>query len=116
MIGTLKVKCFAVFYFSVYAGVELQPSPAVSFRTTGGILDFYVFSGPTSDNVVQQYTELIGRPFMPPYWALGFHLCRWGYEGADGMKKVIQRMRDAKMPYVSVAKYNIWVQLFASFY
>ena len=39
---------------------------------------------------------------MPPYWALGFHLCRWGYGGTDGMKAVINRMREAKMPYVSV--------------
>lgn len=79
----------------------MQPTPAVTYRTTGGVLDFYVFTGPTPDNVVQQYTELIGRPFMPPYWALGFHLCRWGYGGTDGMKKVIKRMRDAQMPYVS---------------
>lgn len=80
-------------------GVELQPTPAVTFRSTGGILDFYVFSGPTSDSVVQQYTELVGRPFMPPFWSLGFHLCRWGYGGVDGMKKVISRMRSARMPY-----------------
>lgn len=79
--------------------VEVQPAPSLTYRTTGGVLDFYVFTGPTPDNVVQQYTELIGRPFMPPYWALGFHLCRWGYNGIDGMKAVINRMRDAKMPY-----------------
>lgn len=79
--------------------VEVQPTPALTYRTTGGVLDFYVFAGPTPDNVVQQYTELVGRPFMPPYWALGFHLCRWGYGGVDGMKKVIKRMRDAKMPF-----------------
>ncbi|XP_053392914.1 lysosomal alpha-glucosidase-like isoform X2 [Mercenaria mercenaria] len=79
--------------------VEVQPAPALTYRTTGGVLDFFVFTGPTPDNVVQQYTELIGRPFMPPYWALGFHLCRWKYGGIDGMKKVIKRMRDAKMPF-----------------
>ena len=84
-----------------FTGVELQPTPAISFRTTGGILDFYLFTGPTSESVVQQYTELIGRPFMPPYWALGFHLCRWGYGGISGMQQVINRMRNANMPYVS---------------
>ena len=29
--------------------------------------------------VVSQYTEAVGRYYVPPYWALGFHLCRWGY-------------------------------------
>ncbi|WAQ96934.1 LYAG-like protein [Mya arenaria] len=79
--------------------VEVTPEPSVIYRTTGGILDFYIFTGPSPDNVVQQYTQLIGRPFMPPYWALGFHLCRWGYGGTAGLKTVIKRMRDANMPY-----------------
>ena len=84
----------------VFVEVELQPSPAATFRTIGGVLDFYIFTGPTPENVVQQYTELVGRPFMPPYWALGFHLCRWGYGGTSGLKQVINRMRNARMPYV----------------
>ncbi|KAL4238020.1 hypothetical protein ACF0H5_002731 [Mactra antiquata] len=80
--------------------VELQPAPSLTYRTTGGVLDFYVFTGPTPDEVIQQYTALIGRPFMPPYWALGFHLCRWGFNGgSSGMKEVINRMRAANMPY-----------------
>ncbi|XP_006813688.1 lysosomal alpha-glucosidase-like [Saccoglossus kowalevskii] len=35
---------------------------------------------------------------MPPYWGLGFHLCRWGYETVDGTRKVTDRMRNAKIP------------------
>ncbi|KAL5018863.1 hypothetical protein ScPMuIL_004585 [Solemya velum] len=77
---------------------DLQAYPAITYRTIGGILDFYVFSGPTPDTVIEQYTDVIGKPFMPPYWALGFHLCRWGWGGANGMKKVIERNRNAKMP------------------
>jgi len=38
---------------------------------------------------------------MPPYWGLGYHLCRWGYESTDNMKKVIKRMRELGFPYVS---------------
>ena len=87
-------------YLLFISEVEIQPSPALAYRTIGGILDFYIFTGPTSDKVVQQYTELIGRPFMPPLWSLGFHLCRWDYGGTAGLKKVIQRMRSANMPFV----------------
>ncbi|GAB1603755.1 lysosomal alpha-glucosidase-like [Argonauta hians] len=79
--------------------IDFQPEPSLTYRTIGGILDFYVFLGPTPNSVVQQYTELIGRPFMPPYWSLGFHLCRWGYNDSATMKKVIKRNRDAKIPY-----------------
>ena len=82
--------------------IEIQEAPALTYRTTGGILDFYVFTGPSPDSVVEQYTGLIGRSFMPPYWALGFHLCRYGYGSSEEVKKVIKRMRDAKFPYVSL--------------
>ncbi|KAK8784613.1 hypothetical protein V5799_009024, partial [Amblyomma americanum] len=37
--------------------VQLQSTPAVTFRTTGGVLDFYFFLGPTPEDVVMQYTE-----------------------------------------------------------
>lgn len=27
---------------------------------------------------------------MPPFWSLGFHLCRYGYESIENLRKVIQ--------------------------
>ncbi|XP_064607330.1 maltase-glucoamylase-like [Liolophura sinensis] len=77
----------------------LHPLPSLTYRTTGGILDFYFFMGPEPETVVQQYTEVVGRPLMPPYWALGFQLSRWGYNTVDNMKAAHDRMVAAKIPY-----------------
>jgi alpha-glucosidase (family GH31 glycosyl hydrolase) len=39
--------------------------------------DFSVFAGPTPADVMKQYTSIEGmRPFLPPPWALGLHICR----------------------------------------
>ncbi|XP_066442877.1 lysosomal alpha-glucosidase-like [Eleutherodactylus coqui] len=78
--------------------VILQPAPALSWRTTGGILDFYVFLGPEPKTVIKQYQDVVGYPFMPPYWGLGFHLCRWGYTSSTLTREAVKKMRDAKMP------------------
>ncbi|XP_031425272.1 lysosomal alpha-glucosidase isoform X2 [Clupea harengus] len=78
--------------------VLLQPMPALTWVSVGGILDFYIFLGPDPQSVVRQYQEVIGYPMMPPYWALGFHLCRWGYRSTNETRSIAKRMREAKFP------------------
>ncbi|KAM3922290.1 lysosomal alpha-glucosidase-like [Leptodactylus fuscus] len=78
--------------------IILQPDPALTWRTIGGILDFYIFLGPEPKTVVKQYQEVVGNPFMPPYWGLGFHLCRWGYTSSKMTREAVKKMRDIKIP------------------
>ncbi|GAM28047.1 hypothetical protein SAMD00019534_112230 [Acytostelium subglobosum LB1] len=52
---------------------------SLTYKVVGGILDFFIFVGPTPAAVVQQYSQVIGTPYMPSYWSLGWHQCRWGY-------------------------------------
>ncbi|XP_058699890.1 sucrase-isomaltase, intestinal [Poecile atricapillus] len=79
--------------------VTFQPTPALTYRTIGGILDFYMVLGPTPELVVQEYTELIGRPVMPPYWSLGFQLCRYGYANDAEVAQLVEEMKAARIPY-----------------
>ncbi|NXV42975.1 MGA protein, partial [Uria aalge] len=79
--------------------VTVQPTPALTYRTTGGILDFYMVLGPTPELVVQEYTALIGRPVMPPYWSLGFQLCRYGYRNDSEITQLVEDMKRARIPH-----------------
>ncbi|NWH25903.1 MGA protein, partial [Grus americana] len=78
--------------------VTFQPTPALTYRTIGGILDFYMVLGPTPELVVQEYTALIGRPVMPPYWSLGFQLCRYGYRNDSEIAQLVEDMQKANIP------------------
>nr|XP_005999031.1 PREDICTED: lysosomal alpha-glucosidase-like [Latimeria chalumnae] len=78
--------------------VALQPAPALTWRTIGGILDFYIFMGPDPSSVISQYLEVIGFPMMPPAWGLGFHLCRWGYGSSNATWHIVKTMRNYGIP------------------
>ena len=43
----------------------------LQFRIIGGVVDMYFLAGPTPNAVNDQLTQIIGRPVMPPYWAMG---------------------------------------------
>uniref|UniRef100_A0A087Y481 alpha-glucosidase n=1 Tax=Poecilia formosa TaxID=48698 RepID=A0A087Y481_POEFO len=79
--------------------VTFQPTPALTYRTIGGILDFYMVLGPTPEMVVQEYTTLIGRPVLPAYWSLGFQLCRYGYADDSEIEELYRGMKAARIPY-----------------
>nr|XP_033486358.1 maltase-glucoamylase, intestinal [Epinephelus lanceolatus] len=93
-------KSFGVFLMNSNAmEVTLQPAPAVTYRTIGGVLDFYILFGDTPEQVVQEFLVLTGRPVIPPYWSLGFQLSRWDYGSLSEVKKTVERNRAVALPY-----------------
>lgn len=122
-----------ILFVNCLLDVVLQPAPALTWRTIGGILDFYVFLGPDPSSVVAEYLEvtgqcyvfnfcfvkllsqclgnqvvfpfvfvtlILGKPAMPTYWALGYHLCRWGYDSSNKTWDVVREMRNYGIPQV----------------
>lgn len=76
-----------------------QPQPALTYRTIGGVLDFFIFLGPTAEETLEQYHNLIGLPAMPPFWSLGFHLSRYGYQNLTNLEKTYRRTKEAGIPF-----------------
>ena len=50
--------------FCYISDYSFTPQPTLTYRTIGGILDFYMFLGPEPETVVHQYTG------VSPYYSL----------------------------------------------
>ena len=70
----------------------------ITYRITGGIIDLSVLLGPTPADVANQYTELVGRPQLPPRWSLGWHTCRWGIPSVAYAREMVDAYRAGGFP------------------
>lgn len=61
-------------------------------------IEQYVIAGPRMADVVDRYTQLTGRPALPPRWALGFHQSRWGYNSGAQVEAIATKYRELGIP------------------
>jgi alpha-glucosidase len=71
---------------------------ALSFGSSGGPIDYYLIYGPSTSQVIQRYTELTGRPPLPPLWSLGFQQSRYSYMSSAEVRRIATRMRAERLP------------------
>jgi alpha-glucosidase len=65
--------------------------------TDGAPVDVIVFRGSIAE-IVRDLSSLVGRTFLPPAWALGFHQSRWSYKTDRAVLEVARRFRALDLP------------------
>lgn len=80
-------------------GVESKTSTRTHWMSESGLLDVFVFLGPTPSDLTARYAELTGTTAMPQEFALGYHQCRWNYVSEDDVLDVDRKMDKFSMPY-----------------
>ena len=71
---------------------------ALAMSAVAGDVDLFFFDGPTPAAVLDGYTKLVGRPFLPPLWALGYQQSRWSYTPATRVEEVAAEFRRRSLP------------------
>lgn len=70
----------------------------LEYNIIGGVLDFYFMAGPSPVEVAQQYSEVVGKSAMMPYWGFGFHQCRYGMQDVYEVAGVVSNYSAAGIP------------------
>lgn len=89
---------YGVYLRNAHAQEVLVGETSLTWRTIGGSIELYFFSGPSTKEVVKQYQEVVGLPAMHQYWTLGFHQCRWGYHNISELREVVDKYREHGIP------------------
>ena len=61
-------------------------------------LDAFLFSGDSLKQLLSRYTQLTGRPSMPPLWALGIWMSRASYSSAQQVEDIVAAARSRRFP------------------
>lgn len=69
-----------------------------TFESEGGEMDYYFFYGPSPKKVLSRYSELVGKMFMPPKWALGYQQCRYSYYPEAEVRRIAETFREKSFP------------------
>ena len=97
-IGFLDSGSYLVFFENTHKGdVDLRNSDRLEVSFWGGALRAHYFAG-SPDELLEAYTDLTGRPELPPRWSLGFHQCRWGYASESDLRHVLEGFKSHALP------------------
>ncbi len=73
-------------------------SDVLSIVKYGEDLDYYIFIGENPAEIIEQFTDLVGRTYMPPLWSLGFHQSKWSYKSAREVLTIAKNFRRYGIP------------------
>jgi alpha-glucosidase len=100
-IGLQNKQAYGIFFdntFRTFFDFCHERRNITSFWSEGGEMNYYFIYGPHMEDVVTSYTDLTGKPELPPLWALGYHQCKWSYYPESNVKEVAAKFRELKIP------------------
>ncbi len=69
-----------------------------TFLIKDGLMDYFFIHGPSFKHILNLYTELTGKPTVPPKWSFGLWMSRATYKNRSEMEKVSHELRKREIP------------------
>lgn len=73
-------------------------SPQIILGAEGGHPDVWILEAFTLKELTRKFQKLVGVTPTPPLWSLGYHQCRWGYEGEAHLVELDENFEKHQIP------------------
>ncbi len=70
----------------------------VSLTVRSEQLSYFFFYGDSPADILESYTWLSGRPYLPPRWAFGYHQSRYSYSSSSRIVGIAEEFHRRKIP------------------
>jgi len=83
-------------YIYIDTGVKYSDGVFLNVRSNSFVM--YLIMGNGIHEILRSYSELTGKPFMPPKWAIGYHQSRYSYMSQDEVLYIANEFRSRGIP------------------
>jgi alpha-glucosidase (family GH31 glycosyl hydrolase) len=83
----------------------------LSWTSPGGPIDYYIINGPSFKSVIDQYTQLTGRPTMLPLYAFGYWQSRCFFNNFADIQHTVNRLKSGGLPLDILVIDSNWAQV-----
>ncbi len=91
-----------------YLDIGKSDTGIMEWGFIGGELSYYVIAGSTWPQIMESYSRLTGSQPLPPRWALGNFLSRFGYKSEKEARHMIDTMKQLYFPLDAVVIDLYW--------
>ncbi|MGB9728781.1 MAG: TIM-barrel domain-containing protein [Thermoprotei archaeon] len=82
----------------IYIDTGVKYSDSIFLNVKSNSFRMYLVVGNNIYDILKNYSELTGKPFMPPKWAIGYHQSRYSYMSQDEVLHIANEFRKRRIP------------------
>lgn len=95
----MSTQGYGIFVDTTYRTVfDFQSADSYSVLTDDDNLRLFYIKGDNFSSILQEYTDITGKPSLPPRWTFGYIQSKYGYSNRAEFEGVARTMREMDFP------------------
>ena len=91
-----------------YLDIGKTDEQILEYGVMSGELSFYIIAAKSFDEILGAYQRLVGTQQLPPRWAMGNFMSRFGYQNEKQTREIFAQMKSDSIPFDAVIFDLFW--------